>query len=70
VDEAIRPPPGSKWPNWRNSAATASSLASVPRFRTIKSWVGDQRKRNAKGEAEGGEEVPDVPEVRRYSRLE
>jgi hypothetical protein len=64
----LTPPPASKWPNWRNSVATVSSLASVPRFRTIKSWVGDQRKRNARGD-----EVPDVPEmpsVRRYSRLE
>ncbi|EPE24104.1 hypothetical protein GLAREA_07954 [Glarea lozoyensis ATCC 20868] len=64
----LTPPPASKWPNWRNSVATVSSLASVPRFRTIKSWVGDQRKRNARGDEVP--DVPDMPSVRRYSRLE
>lgn len=63
----VTPPAASKWPAWRNSVATVSSLASVPRFRTIKSWVGDQRNRTQRHE-----EVPDVPDmpVGRYSRLE
>ncbi|KAG9234070.1 hypothetical protein BJ875DRAFT_441622 [Amylocarpus encephaloides] len=49
----------SRWNNWRNS------VSSVPKFRTIKSWVGDQRRRN------DDEEVPEMPKgTGKWKKLE
>ncbi|CAG8979143.1 hypothetical protein HYALB_00000276 [Hymenoscyphus albidus] len=50
MDEAKAPA------SWRDSIATVSTIVSVARFRTVKSWAWDQRKRNL-----ADSKIPDVP---------
>lgn len=49
-------PEEKKSTSWRDSVATMSTIVSVARFRTVKSWAWDQRKRNM-----ADSNIPDLP---------